>query len=167
MHIAGGAEARAQWHFTDPSRRSFLWDTFLESSSPENLGAYLHPEQDSYSHAGFGPNLGQAWPPWTGTSVDKTYNDPGKADRMAQDTFSHLTAANPQLSGSDANYAPLDWKVVSPYIQRFNRARTPAEKQKVLNELNGVAQRNVDGQKRREADRQRTGGCSAEFASCQ
>jgi RHS repeat-associated protein len=161
-----GQEARALWHFTDPAQREFLWDEFSEHSTPENLGKFLHPEQDSYSHEGFGPILGQAtyWPVWDQTAPDKTYNDPEKADRMAQDTFNHLVAANPLLGG----YTHLPWNIVSSFVLRFNRARTPEEKKKILKQLNDKSKANIEEQRRkREAPAPRPGGCPAEFRGCE
>jgi RHS repeat-associated protein len=145
------ARTRAMYHFTDPTRRDFMYDEFAGTGSPENLGVYLHAEQDSFSHAGFGPNLGQGWPPWTGTGPDKTYNDPAKADTMARDTFNLLVSSASRIDKQlGANFKALDWKVVSPLVQSFNRARTPEEKQKALGQIQDLAQQNAQRQRQQE-----------------
>ena len=145
------ARTRAMYHFTDPTRRDFMYDGFAGTGSPENLGVYLHAEQDSFSHAGFGPNLGQGWPPWTGTGPDKTYNDPAKADTMARDTFNVLESSASRIDKQfGANFKALDWKVVSPLVQSFNRARTPEDKQKVLGQILDLSQQNIQRQRQQE-----------------
>jgi hypothetical protein len=108
--------------------------------------------------------LGQGWPPWTGTGPDKTYNDPAKADRMAEDTYNRLTTAATVLYNNQKisfHYKPLEWKVISPFVQAFNRARTPEEKQKALNQIRTLAQQNLERQaqeairKRQEEERKK------------
>ena len=171
-----GVEARRNYHFTTQARRDQLWDSFVNAAgaytgpnnSNENaldsLGTFLHAQQDSYSHEGFGPKLGQGWPPWTGTGPDKTYNDPAKADRMAEDTYNRLTTAATVLYNNQKisfHYKPLEWKVISPFVQAFNRARTPEEKQKALNQIRTLAQQNLERQaqeairKRQEEERKK------------
>jgi len=141
MHIVGGTDARANWHFTTPERRSILWNGFARGHSPEALGVFLHAQQDSYSHEGFGPALGQTatWRVWDMSGPDYTYKDPAKADLMAADTLTQLLVAGQALGA----YRPLDTKVVGAYVQRFNRATTGKDKIKILNELNGVARENI------------------------
>ncbi|MCU1264562.1 MAG: Cell well associated RhsD protein [Acidobacteria bacterium] len=142
------------------AQRDKLWGVASASGSytgPSNnnagaldaLGTFLHAEQDSFSHEGFGPNLGQGWPPWTGTAPDKTYNDPAKADRMAFDSYNRLTTAATVLYNNHKIsflYKPLEWKVVSPLVQAFNRAKTPEEKQKIIAQINTLAQQNLERQ---------------------
>ena len=63
-------------------------------------------------------------------------------------------------------YKGLDYKTISPFVQAFNRARTQQEKNRALQQIRNLAQRNIEEQKQREAERRRTGGCSAEFSDC-
>lgn len=77
---------------------------------------------------------------------DKTYNNPEKADQMAEATYNTLvTAATVMQSKGQVSgvYEPLPWKVVRPFAQAFNRARTPEEKARILSELNARAAENV------------------------
>ncbi|MFN2529832.1 MAG: RHS repeat-associated core domain-containing protein [Pyrinomonadaceae bacterium] len=153
-----GVEARRNYHFTTQARRDELWGDFVSASGaytgPNNnnesaldsLGTFLHAEQDSYSHAGYGPVLGHLS---AGHAPDKTYTDPAKADRMAEDTYNRLTTAATVLYNNHKisfQYKPLEWKVVKPLVQAFNRARTPEEKQKALTQLKTLAQQNLQQQ---------------------
>jgi RHS repeat-associated protein len=151
-------EARRKYHFTTVQQRSDLWNDFanvaMDRVAPnemtlDRLGVFMHAQQDSYSHEGFGPNLGQGWPPWTGTAPDKTYNDPAKADRMALDSFNRLTTAATVLYNNQKVsflYKPLDQKVLNPLVQSFNRARTPEEKMKIVNQIKTLARENIQRQ---------------------
>jgi RHS repeat-associated protein len=156
-----GVEARRNYHFTTQERRDQLWGDFVSAAGaytgPKNsnenaldsLGTFLHAQQDSYSHEGFGPKLGQGWPPWTGSGPDKTYNDPAKADRMALDTYNRLTTAATVLYNDKKIsflYKPLDWNVLNPRVQAFNRARSPEEKQKIITQIKILAQQNLQRQ---------------------
>jgi len=156
-----GVGARTNYHFTTQARRDQLWGDFTSAAGAytgsnnnnenalDSLGTFLHAQQDSYSHEGFGPKLGQAWPPWTGSAPDKTYNDPGKADRMAFDTYNRLTSAATVLYNNKKIsflYKPLEWNVVNPLVQAFNRAKTPEEKQKIIGQIKTLAQQNLQRQ---------------------
>ena len=83
---------------------------------------------------------------------------------MALDTFTRLGGAKGRLGET---YKGLDYKIISPFVQAFNRARTDQDKQKALQQIRNLAQRNIEEQRQREADRRRTGACSAEFSSCE
>ncbi len=50
--------ARADFHFASESRRDQLWMSFESNLTPQALGVFLHAEQDSFSHAGYGPKAG-------------------------------------------------------------------------------------------------------------
>jgi RHS repeat-associated protein len=124
------AEARRDYHFTTEERRTDLWNAFDASGSTEDLGTYLHAEQDSFAHEGYGPRMGHLS---AGHAPDKTYNDPAKADRMAKDTYGKLTAAADRLGINSSNrvaFAKID-KLVSA----FNKAKTTEDKNKILGQI--------------------------------
>lgn len=151
---------RANFHFTTVARRDALYAGFERSGSPEELGVFFHAQQDSFSHEGFGPRFGHLS---AGHAPDWTFTNPERSDRMALDTFMRLSTAKSRLGES---YKGLDYNVISPYVQSFNRARTRPEKQRFLQQIRNLAQRNTEYQKRREKEKTRTGACPAEFADC-
>ncbi len=126
--------ARRDFHFTETNRRTQLWETFEKGGSPEQLGVFLHAEQDSFSHEGFGPTFGHLS---AGHAPDQTFSAPVKADAMAHDTYDRLRAAIPSLGKTSRTALP--WEKVSPYILRFNRATDLEEKRRILEELMRVA----------------------------
>jgi hypothetical protein len=68
---------------------------------------------------------------------------------MAFDTYNRLTTAATVLYNNQKisfQYKPLEWKVLSPLVQAFNRARTPEEKQKALDQIKTLAQQNLQRQ---------------------
>jgi|SoiMethySBSTD1v2_1073268.scaffolds.fasta_scaffold20379_4 RHS repeat-associated protein len=124
-------ERRARWHFTGGARRQELWTQFKSTGSLDDLGIFLHAEQDSFSHVGFSARFGQV-PSFVvnGTdlkAVDKTAHKPERADAMARDTYAWLVKA----SGSRIR---VQWSILEPYVRRFNRA-LPSEKERILEEL--------------------------------
>lgn len=157
------ARIRAAFHFTSEERRSELYGRFESSGSPEHLGIFLHAQQDSYSHAGYGPRAGHIidW-----EEPDKTYNDPDKADRMAANTFAILARSATGVSGQ--RYAALGWSVVAPHVRAFNHARTPAAKRRALRQLQETVQIHhiQEERSRRRREAEQTGVCSAEFSAC-
>lgn len=118
-------------HFTTDHVRRALWKAFEHSGSTADLGTFLHAHQDSYSHAGYYPIPGHAR---DGHAPDKTFLRPDLADRMAESSFKHLQAAAVRLNGRTLD---VSWNDISPYVQRFNRARTVDEKRTALNSLMG------------------------------
>ena len=124
-------ERRARWHFAAVSRRQELWTQFKSTDSLDDLGIFLHAEQDSFSHVGFSARFGQV-PSFVvnGTdlkAVDKTAHKPERADAMARDTYAWLLKA----SGSRMH---VHWSVLEPYVRRYNRA-LPSEKDRILEDL--------------------------------
>jgi len=84
-----------------------------------------------------------------GHAPDKTYNAPAKADQMAFDTFSRLTRAATVLYNNQKisfQYKPLDWNVLNPLVQSFNRTRSPEEKQKIVNQITSLARQSIQAQ---------------------
>jgi RHS repeat-associated protein len=154
MSPYSSVEARRNYHFTTVEQRYDLWNNFAESAvgvSSEtttlgSLGVFMHAQQDSYSHEGYGPVLGHGL---AGHAPDKTYNNPGKADRMALDSFNRLTTAATVLFNNQKIsflYKPLDQKVLNPLIQSFNRAKTPEEKMKIVTQIQTLARENIQRQ---------------------
>jgi RHS repeat-associated protein len=157
-----GLPALQQYHFTTIGRRDQMWLDFVNIATAraaedalDALGVFLHTQQDSFSHAGFGPTFGhvpkgiadaalQAMSddasPLVGDpripealhAVDKTYMRPQIADQMARNTFSYLVAAAAQL-GHATNYRR--YPLLEPHVQAFNRARSMKEKQNILNRI--------------------------------
>jgi hypothetical protein len=84
--ILCGYQAREDWHFSNDTRLADLWLTSL-GGSLSDLGKFLHAEQDSFGHAGYGPRYGHA-AEWT--APDKTCLRPELAMKMAQDTYNYL-----------------------------------------------------------------------------
>ena len=136
IRLVGGTQARSLYHFTTAERRTELWTAFETTGTAETLGTFFHAQQDSHSHEGFGPRLGQSWPPWTGTAPDKTYNDPAKADKMARETFEKMIVAKEFLNPEyGANRASAKWDDIRPLVEKFNRAKKDSDKEKILRQL--------------------------------
>jgi RHS repeat-associated protein len=135
---------RESYHFTNEGRRQTMWMRFYDSKSLQDLGTFLHAEQDAYSHWGYGPKWGHFF---SGHEPDKTDNDPDKADRMAENTFNTLsTALHKVLNGvfrqrEPNSYNAVDWKSISPLVKSFNRAKTPEEKRKIVEQITAEVQR--------------------------
>jgi len=156
---------RRKYHFTTEGRRDQLWILALSSGDIYDFGTYLHAEQDSYAHAGFGPLFGHFF---AGHFPDKTYTNPGKADTMAKDTYSALLQAGVQI-GTEAGPVPL--AEIMPFVQAFNRAKTVEDKNKQLD----LIKQTVDQYRQdHKDDKEQTppsmkvnpGYCSAEFSHC-
>jgi RHS repeat-associated protein len=145
FYYASAIKARKDWHFTTEERRDFLWSVFQGSSysvtlfkdgekrladSLDSLGRYLHPQQDSFSHAGFGAFIGHGL---HGSAPDRTYRRPGLADDMARDTYSRLLQGASLLQRSAT---PIPY---SGFIERrvaaFNRATTLIGKNNELRKI--------------------------------
>ena len=118
--------ARRDFHFTTENRRAEMWN---DIAAEEGLGVYLHAEQDSFSHAGFGPRFGHLS---EGHAPDKTYNDALKADTMSLDTYKALREAGINL-GTEAGAVP--YAEIFPFIRAFNRAKNGDQKQAQLDLL--------------------------------
>jgi RHS repeat-associated protein len=133
-------EIREQYHFTTDSRRNEMWNNFETSQSLQDLGAFFHAQQDSFSHEGYGARFGHLkdghWP-------DKTFNRPGRADVMALDTLNRMKSALSRLviyGKETVHYDAVQWKTIRPMVEAFNRARTDKEKKKIVNDLVNAVQ---------------------------
>jgi RHS repeat-associated protein len=152
--IGEAVSIRQNFHFTSPERRQELYGRFESTGSPEHLGVFFHAQQDSYSHAGYGPRFGHLK---DGHSPDKTYTDPAKADRMAANTFGILKQSASRIEGG-GGYRPLSEKTVAKYTAKFNRATNATAKQRILNQLTHEARENIARQDlERERERKRSG----------
>ena len=154
-----GYSARRDYHFTTQERRAEMWDY---AGTEEGLGVYLHAEQDSFSHDGFGPSMGHLL---AGHAPDKTYTDPTKADSMANNTYSALQQAGINI-GTEAGAVP--YADILPFIQGFNRAKKKQDKDSQLNQLRQYV---IQYRKDHKDDKKNKGpgmpgGCPAEFSHC-
>ncbi|MEW6362549.1 MAG: hypothetical protein AB1477_10605, partial [Acidobacteriota bacterium] len=118
-----GYDNRLLYYFTTEERRNQLWSAFegqinFYGNDPLSaLGTYLHAQQDSFSHEGFGPGTGQGWAIGEGfdpqhpidsiyegmAKYDKTNWSPeavDKAVRMSRDTLGRLLQARNLLAAS-------------------------------------------------------------------
>ena len=99
----------------------------------------MHAFQDSYSHQGYGPILGQGIDylklrdPY---APDYTDQDPGKANDMAKETFKHLTSAAQAGEMSTLTDArAISYNAIKSLVDRFNRASDAEQKRKFLREI--------------------------------
>jgi RHS repeat-associated protein len=138
----GGEEARRNYHFTSSERRSSLYQIFNDTGSPDDLGIFLHAQQDSYSHEGYGPVRGHAA---AGSQPDATYNNPSKANAMASDTYGVLVAVKFRLNVSNS-LAPVNWNILAPKVRAFNEASTKKDKNKFLQELRDLINKHNEAQ---------------------
>ena len=136
--------ARDWHHFTTQGLRDRLWSGFESlASAPDQLGAvsslgvFLHAQQDSFSHAGFGSQRGHVL---AGHGPDKTYNDPAKALTMAADTYRRLNAAADRLGISKTDR--VAWKQIRSALVRFNLARSQQQKDLALKRLRDTIEQN-------------------------
>jgi RHS repeat-associated protein len=125
-----GLEARRNFHFTTAERRQDLWAAFESQPSVKTLGVFLHVEQDSYSHSGFGPTIGHAF---AGHAPDLTHKDPEKADEMAARSYGKLVAAA-EIMGLDPALK-VQYRLISSLVHRFNSADNEHEKANILLEM--------------------------------
>jgi RHS repeat-associated protein len=149
--------ARRDYHFTTPERRAEMWGL---AGIEEGLGVYLHAEQDSYSHQGYGPLVGHIW----SHNPDKTYSDPSKADAMANDTYEALKQAGINI-GTQAGAVP--YEEILPFVQAFNRAKKTEDKNEQLNLLRQhVDEYRKNHKKSNKKGPVGSGVCPAQFAQC-
>jgi hypothetical protein len=159
-------EARANYHFTADDRQNALEAEWESSGDLSKLGAFLHAQQNSYSHRGYGPAWGQIpsfsqYLNWYAT--DYTSTNPQKANSMAEETYSYLTQAAGRTLGSPS---VIPWKSLASLVDKYNRAKPKsADKTRYYSEILKLIEN-----KRREEKRSsdvRTLVCAAEFQTCQ
>ena len=141
--------ARKLYHFTTEERRQKMWEDvkthvsyygYTADNIFHNSGYYFHALQDSYSHAGFGPVLGQATElPNDPTLPDKTDTDPDKADRMAQDTFTRLVAMKnligPHSGKMSGLINPISYGAIKGLIHRWNAESDQGKKAGLMRQI--------------------------------
>jgi RHS repeat-associated protein len=142
--------ARRDFHFTSQERRDQLWGAFELSGSTRDLGAFLHAQEDSYSHAGYGPRIGHVL---AGHAPDKTYNDPAKANNMAKDIFVRLTVAADRLGVKQNNR--VAWEKIDRLVGDFNKAKTREEKNKILGQLRDVIKKAQEEQQKKKPNKEK------------
>lgn len=135
LPFGDSVERRTDYHFTTEERRKELYSEFSKSGKPEDLGTYLHAEQDSYSHAGYGPRYGHVS---AGHAPDKTFNDVAKANNMARETYLTLIGARGRLNerGGFTRFEEIE-----AAVNRFNSAKTDEEKKRILTEIEKIVSR--------------------------
>lgn len=170
--------ARRDYHFTTQERRDRLWEIFSNNVGVGNnaeafsaLGTFFHAQQDSFSHEGFDPLTGQVpsgfRPGVIGTSwesfwsevrkVDKTDFDPGKAERMAADTFSRLLRARNMMENRGRYGAfnkPIDYSLIKDDVARWVRADEKT-KPKIMIEMKMKIDRWISSQRQEERHQKR------------
>lgn len=118
-------DQRKRYHFTTLERRMELSRAALDSGSLSDLGLFLHAEQDSFSHFGYGPALGHFF---AGHRPDQTWLRPRRADAMAEDSYAWLRRAR---GSGDA----IPWGKLAPLVHRVNIAMSPRDREQRLREL--------------------------------
>ena len=130
-----------------------------QSKTPGAFGVFLHAEQDSFSHDGFGPDLGHLF---SGQAPDLTFKNPTKADAMAADSYSYLVLGSNRLTFSP-EAMPTNLVNIMPFIDAFNKARPGSKEQKEqLGKIYDYA--NKHRQNRPSGDN--PAYCSSEHQSC-
>lgn len=120
-------EQRRQWHFPDDARVAELVDTFTHHQEEVAFGQALHVFQDSYSHAEYGPRAGHFW-----TDEPDNTSLPSKKALgigMAEDTYYVL------LGNGGQTERVVNWKTISPFIERFLSAKSESAKRGIFEEL--------------------------------
>ena len=105
------------------------------SDNLESLGQYLHAFQDSFSHQLEGQPFGDMFghlnlsKPFSGLGedIDKTYNRPELADKMAVQTYQKMQQF---LSLRNHQQPVNNWNQIESKVQTFNRLRIKDENQK-------------------------------------
>lgn len=142
-----GTKRRRLWHFTSAARRAQVKREYQLSGSIKDLGRYMHVLQDSYSHRGLSPIIGQF-----GTSIDPrsgepVYNSPNpfdqapwheaddpsksplKAMAMARETYEALVEAKEYLAerghlrvwSEAVDYEPEIAKLVAEFCRETDK----------------------------------------------
>jgi RHS repeat-associated protein len=129
---ASAVNRREMFHFTVAERRTAMWQTYTESGSLEQLGTFLHAEQDSWSHAGLTAKYGQLQaPPGLNSSPDWRWFLPMRADRAAENTFIQLKRAAGGL-GLKSN---ASWEQIQNLVAAANRSMTDVTFHRAISEL--------------------------------
>lgn len=156
-----GTKRRRLWHFTSAARQAQVKREYQQSGSIKDLGRYMHVLQDSYSHRGLSPIIGQF-----GTSVDPrtgepVYNspnpldqkpwheaddpskNPGKAMAMARHTYDELVEAKEYLAARGklrASFEAVSYEPeITKLVERFCREPDRATREDIANQIGSFA----------------------------
>jgi RHS repeat-associated protein len=141
-----------EWHFTTQERRDDEWSQFENEATnggqymaTKKLGQFMHSEQDSFAHRGYGPIIGHFF---GGHDVDKTYLRPGLAEDMARDTFNQLVKARNVIARKDGQlYRPISYGAIKGLISQWVRESDPEKKRALGEEIRKKIQNGRDVQK--------------------
>jgi RHS repeat-associated protein len=123
--LFSATDQRALYHFTTLERRTQLAREAIGPGRLRELGLFLHAQQDSYSHIGYGPMFGHLF---AGHRPDQTWLNPRSANAMASDSYSWLVYAR-----NSKNAVP--WDRLAPLVERFNAAMSLKMKEQRMKEL--------------------------------
>ena len=155
--VTSGAnyERLKNWHFVTPERLRELDSLWRKDGHLGRLGNYLHAFQDSFSHKGLGPGIGQA-----GTRVDENGNvhrdavnplnteqwhevdDPSKRPQlafdMAKQTYDILIEAakickQKNTVGNIFFLSP--WSIIKDTVWKFCSEKDRNKRDKILTDL--------------------------------
>lgn len=154
-----GAERRRLWHFTTEARRAELRRQYRQSGSLRDLGRYMHVLQDSYSHAGLNPVVGQIGTsvnPQTGAPVynspnpldqapwheaDDPSKNPHKAMTMARHSYDELVEAREYLAEHGrlgAQHEAVGYDRIRGLVEEFCREPDKGKRLSIANQLGSV-----------------------------
>ena len=131
-------EQRELYHFTTLDRRVELARAGVVPGHLRELGLFLHAEQDSFSHLGYGPLMGHFF---SGHRPDQTWANHRRADAMAADSYSWLVYAR-------NSRAAIPWDKLAPLVQKFNTAMSVGLKEQRLRELQVFIDEYAEGHQR-------------------
>src|SRR5687767_2423185 len=100
-------EQRELYHFTTLERRIELARAGVAPGQLRQLGLFLHAEQDSFSHFGYGPAVGHLL---SGHRPDQTWANSRRADAMVADSYAWLVYAR-------NSRAAVPWEKLAPFVQ--------------------------------------------------
>jgi RHS repeat-associated protein len=153
-----GEEARAKYHFTDEATRWAHWQNFSDLVKEGNLeafsglGTFLHAQQDSFSHEGFGYKYGQLPAAFENLSIfsspksaegearkyDRTSFNPSKAERMARDTLGRLIMATNMMAATDRFGSfgkPVSFDHFETQFKEWAKTNDPKEKARLIKQI--------------------------------
>jgi hypothetical protein len=121
--------SRKKFHFSSAKGRQEMFAAATRERSEELLGNFLHAQQDSYSHRGYGYLAGHAL---AGGAPDETYRDPGMAVAAARSSFNSLVQYR-TATGQGSFLVPFS--EIEPLVLEFAKASTKSRKDFLLGKL--------------------------------
>lgn len=156
-----GTKRRRLWHFTSKARQAQVKREYQRSGSIKDLGRYMHVLQDSYSHKGLSPVIGQlatSVDPRTGEPVynspnpldrapwyeaDDPSKNPGKAMTMARHTYDELVEAKEYLEPRGKlrrTYEAVRYEPeIAKLVEQFCREPNKATRETIANQIGAFA----------------------------